>query len=112
MSHRHFVDRKGRNWRVRVRARGDWEFKPEPGNPEPPYHGEPPRHATDPYELSAEELQKILANAMPGDRPGGAPSPFRDDSGARSEPSSAAGLFEDYKPPGKPKSPFLDDRDD
>jgi hypothetical protein len=112
MSLRHFVDRSGQHWRVRVHSRGDWEFRPEPGNRAAPRRGEPPYHATDPFELSEQELQTILADLTPVDRPGGAPSPFRDESGAQSSTSPGGSLFEDYQPPPKPKSPFRDDRQD
>ncbi|MDX1393645.1 MAG: hypothetical protein R3195_04620 [Gemmatimonadota bacterium] len=108
MSHRRFVDRSGQRWEVRVRGRGDWEFRPERGNPSRPRRAEPPHWATDPFELSEQELCAIMGDAEPQERRGGAPSPFRDDDGQVG--GGGDSLFSDYTPPAKPKSPFKDDR--
>ncbi len=111
MSHRRFVDRSSHRWEIRVRGKGEWEFRPISENPSPPHHGEPPHWARDPFELSEQELQTILGDAAPA-HPRGEPSPFRDDSGAIAGRDAGDSLFEDSTPPTKPRSPFLDDRDD
>lgn len=105
MSYRRFSDRDGERWEIRERGRGDWEFRPVHGNPAPIHHGRAPHWQTDPFELSEQELQVVLSEATPLGT-GAGRSPFRDDSG-----KTGSSLFEDYEPPSKPKSPFLDDRD-
>jgi len=102
MSHRRFSDRAGRRWEIRVRAKGDWEFRPVPGNPEPTRRGDGPLYQTDPFELSEQELQTILAGATPVSEAA--------EPDARGKHRPAGRLF-DWSPPEK-KSPFLDDRDD
>lgn len=77
MSHRKFVDRAGHAWRVRDRSRWDWHFEPEPGNPGATRVVRAPGHQDDPFELSNEELQRLLDSAPAGDRPR-APNPFKD----------------------------------
>jgi len=110
MSDRRFVDGAGRRWEIRIHAKGDWEFRPVPGNPEPVHRGPAPLYASDPFELSEEELRQILADAAPrASRPaGGAPSPFKDDAAAAGSPGG--GLFGERERQKK-RSPFLDDRD-
>ena len=103
MSHRRFSDRSGQRWEVRIRARGDWEFRPVSGNRSPPHHGEPPHHATDPFELSEPELWSVLEDATSAEPEAGERRLSRDDR-------VPGGLF-DWKPPEK-KSPFIDDRKD
>ena len=102
MSHRRFSDRAGNRWEIRIRAKGDWEFRPVPGNPEPTHRGPGPLYATDPFELSEQELQTILADSAPVQ---GAEGP-NVDRGERPE-----GRLFDWSPPKK-KSPFLDDREE
>ncbi len=77
MAHRNFKDRDGRLWRIIDRSSSEWEFRPEPGNPEPPRRVRPPGYEKDPFELSAEEVQRLLdSSAAPrGPRK---ESPFRD----------------------------------
>lgn len=105
MSYRRFSDQSGERWEIRERGGGDWEFRPIHGNPAAVHHGTAPHWQTDPYELSDQELQAVLADAKPvGGR--ASPGSFRDDAG-----KAGGGLFSDYEPPKKPKSPFLDDQD-
>lgn len=77
MSYRRFVDRRGQSWTVRDRSRWDWHFEPEPGNPETARSVRAPAYQDDPFELSQEELQKLLDSAQSG---GGkrTPNPFGD----------------------------------
>jgi hypothetical protein len=77
MALRRFVDSAGRRWEIRPRNRSEWEFEPVEGNPEPARTCSPPGYETDPYELSVEELQRLLAAAQPR-RPPARPSPFLD----------------------------------
>lgn len=111
MSYRRFTDADGARWEIRMHAKGDWEFRPVPGNPGRIHLGAPPLHTTDPFEVSEQELRRMLADASP--RPsrsaGSAPSPFRDDDG--DEASGGGGIFGQPRP-RKKRSPFLDDRED
>ena len=62
---------------MRDRSRWDWQFEPEPGNPETARSVRAPTYQDDPFELSQEELQRLLDSARPtgGKRP---PNPFGD----------------------------------
>jgi hypothetical protein len=104
MSHRRFVDGAGRRWEIRVASKGDWRFEPVSGNPSPRRRGDVPLYATDPFELSEQELRTIL-DAAREDAGRGPESPFGDDP-----PSGRRSPFpDDWKPPER-KSPFRDDR--
>lgn len=112
MSHRRFSDRSGHRWEIRVRGRDDWEFRPVHGNPASLHHGESPTYQADPFELSEEELQAVLADATPEADPQEGRGPTRDPNSLFKDSSAAkksAGLFDDYAGPTKPKSPFKDD---
>jgi hypothetical protein len=77
MAERRFVDAAGHRWAVRVRSRTEWEFEPVEGNPGPARLGAPAGYEQDPFELSIEELRRLLDAA----RPRGGPrtkSPFLD----------------------------------
>jgi hypothetical protein len=77
MGDRRFADREGRRWEVEVRGRSEWVFEPVEGNPGPARTGSPPEYESDPFELSVEELQRVLdAARAPGKRPSS--SPFLD----------------------------------
>jgi hypothetical protein len=76
MAERRFADAAGRRWAVRVRSRNEWEFEPVDGNPEPPRLGAPAGYEQDPFELSVEELQRLV-DAARTRRPPRAPSPFQ-----------------------------------
>jgi hypothetical protein len=77
MSYRKFVDRSGLAWSVRDRSRWEWHFEPEGGNPGPTRVARAPGHQDDPFELSNEELQRLLDSAPGAARPR-APNPFGD----------------------------------
>ncbi len=77
MADRRFADRDGRRWEIRVRGRREWTFEPVEGNAGPARAVTPPGYETDPFELSVEELQKLL-DAAPTPRPRPKSSPFLD----------------------------------
>lgn len=84
MSIRIFQDSSGKRWQVKVRSRHQWVLEPVPGNPESPRTVEPPLYAEDPFELSEQELRRILdgAGGSGPNRAGSPPprrSPFKDD---------------------------------
>ena len=65
MGDRRFVDRDGQRWEVRVRGRSEWAFEPVEGNPGPARTATAPPYERDPFELSIEELQRVLDAAPP-----------------------------------------------
>ena len=78
MGYRRFVDRDGAAWLVRDVSRSTWRFEPDSGGrgvdvPAPGYQ-------QDPFELSTEELQKLLDAVRGPDAPAPRrkPSPFGD----------------------------------
>jgi hypothetical protein len=75
MARRIFVDRSGQRWEIDARSRSEWEFTPVEGNPGPGRVATPPGYESDPYELSIEELQRLLEAARPRQKPKGK-SPF------------------------------------
>ena len=77
MARRVFVDRSDARWEIAVRSRSEWEFTPIEGNPGPARTATPPGYETDPYELSVEELQRLLDAAVQHRKPTGK-SPFVD----------------------------------
>jgi hypothetical protein len=77
MAGRRFADRDGLRWEVRVRSRAEWLFEPVEDNPGPARAGAPPGYETDPFELSVEELQRVLDSARTP-RTRSQPSPFKD----------------------------------
>jgi hypothetical protein len=77
MGYRKFVDRSGNAWSIRERSRWEWQFEPEGGNPGPARTVRAPGHQNDPFELSKEELQRLLDSA-PGTGRTRAPNPFKD----------------------------------
>ncbi len=77
MGYRTFVDRNGHGWEIRDRSADEWDYVPISGNPEPQRAVPSPGHQSDPFELSIEELQRLLdAAPKPGSRH--RPSPFGD----------------------------------
>ncbi len=60
MGYRRFVDRAGRAWEVRDETNSEWAFVPQPGNPMDRTVVPAPGYDNDPFELSNEELQKLL----------------------------------------------------
>ena len=79
MGYRRFVDRDGRPWDVRDETNSEWAFVPQPGNSSDRTIVPAPGYDNDPFELSNEELQKLLDAA--GGNAGGShrkKSPFLD----------------------------------
>lgn len=77
MASRNFVDRDGNAWDVIPRSKTEWEFEPIGGNKEARKVVDPPGYERDPFELSNEELQRLLDSARePRTRP--RKSPFLD----------------------------------
>ncbi len=81
MSYRAFTDRQGNRWQVRPQARREWHFEPLPGNPETRRVAVPPGYQEDPFELSDQEIQRVLDSARPAGAGSGRPSPFKDERG-------------------------------
>jgi hypothetical protein len=77
MGDRRFVDRAGQRWEVRVRSKSEWLLEPVEGNPGPARSTEPPGYERDPFEMSVEELQRLLDSAPPP-APRKTRSPFLD----------------------------------
>ena len=77
MARRTFSDRSGQRWEIVVQSRSEWTFDPIEGNPGPARTSTPPGYETDPYELSVEELERLLEAAVPRRKPKGK-SPFLD----------------------------------
>ena len=79
MGYRRFVDRDGRAWDVYDETDSEWAFIPQPGNPLDRTIVPAPGYDNDPFELSNEELQRML-DAANGNAGGShrAKSPFLD----------------------------------
>ena len=77
MGDRRFAGRDGRRWDVVVRGRSEWILEPVEDNPGPARTVEPPSYETDPFEMSVEELQRLL-DASHGPRGPRKKSPFLD----------------------------------
>lgn len=77
MGFRTFTDRDGRVWEVRDRSSREWEFSPGRDNPGPSRFVPSPGYEKDPFELSIDELQRLLdAAPLPTQRE--RKSPFMD----------------------------------
>jgi hypothetical protein len=68
MGDRRFTDRQGLAWDVVVRGRQEWWFVPVDDNPGPRRETAGPGYERDPFELSTEELQRLLDAARPSHR--------------------------------------------
>ena len=74
---RKFTDRDGNPWLVREDSRDRWKFEPLQGNRQSGFDINAPGYSKDPYELSTEEMQRILdANQITRRQP--KKSPFLD----------------------------------
>lgn len=60
MSYRNFTDKQGRKWEIRVVAKSEWELLPAGDNRERMKTVRAPGYERDPFEMSIEELQKLL----------------------------------------------------
>ena len=78
MGYRVFTDKQGHQWEVRDRTRSEWEFIPTSGNPEKPRTLPPPGYESDPFELSEEELQRMVDDPRGEGRSRPKKSPFGD----------------------------------
>jgi hypothetical protein len=77
MSYRRFTDRSGNVWEIHDRSRNEWDFTPASGNPEARRTVPAPGYENDPFELSTEELQRMLDSVRSAEPPARR-SPFRD----------------------------------
>jgi hypothetical protein len=78
MGYRVFTDNQGREWEVRDRVKSEWEFVPMRANTERPRVMAPPGYEADPFELSQEELQRLIDQSDGGGRTRQSKSPFKD----------------------------------
>jgi hypothetical protein len=77
MAHRRFHDRKGQEWEVRTPSKDMWEFGLVDDSLGRSRTVPAPGYERDPYELSVEELQRLLDGSIA--TPGRArKSPFKD----------------------------------
>ena len=82
MGYRRLIDRDGEAWDVIDKSDSVWRFEPVGGNPSDPVDARAPGYQKDTFELSQEELQRMLDE---GQRQSGAwarpkkKSPFLDD---------------------------------
>jgi len=77
MGYRRFTDRDGNEWEVKDLSNREWELTSVSGRPQPPVRVTAPGYETDPFELSTEELQRLLDAARPSRSSGQPRSPFR-----------------------------------
>ncbi len=77
MGYRRFDDTEGQEWEVRDISRSAWELHPVQGNPGKIVYLPPPSYEADPFELSVEELQRLLGNPGPS-RARPTRNPFKD----------------------------------
>lgn len=77
MGYRRFDDRDGEVWEVRDSSGSEWELQPVSGDVRP-ISVPSPGYEADPFELSVEELQRLLdtARGVSGRSP--RKSPFKD----------------------------------
>jgi hypothetical protein len=79
MGYRRFNDRRGDAWEVKDQSRSEWEFVPVSRESEKPVWVPAPGYEGDPFELSLEELQRMLEAAQAEQaRRGKKKSPFGD----------------------------------
>jgi hypothetical protein len=78
MGYRRFVDREGHAWEVRDESRSSWRLTPVGGNPHTPRTVSPPGYENDPFEMSDQEIQRLLDRNPSQARRTQRPSPFKD----------------------------------
>jgi hypothetical protein len=78
MANRKFKDRDGRDWEVRDRSSSEWILEPILDNPSRPRRVKPPRNEEDPFELTDQELQRLLDDNPDSGPPPPKKSPFLD----------------------------------
>ena len=77
MAYRTFRDREGQSWEIRPRSRSTWSLEPTAGNPGKARDVDSPGYEKDPFELSIEELQRLLDKSVPP-KPRNVKNPFGD----------------------------------
>ncbi len=77
MGYRRFTDRDGNAWEVRDDSESEWRLEPVSGGTEPRKIPSP-GYQKDPFELSTEELQRLIDSTKPRKSSGGKKSPFID----------------------------------
>jgi hypothetical protein len=77
MGYRRFDDTDGEVWEVRDRSRSEWDLQPVSGS-EKAVTVPSPGYEADPFELSVEELQRLLDGARGTSRGSSRKSPFKD----------------------------------
>lgn len=65
MGYRRFTDRDGNEWDVKDYSSCEWHLLPVAGNPKPQVTVRAPGYENDPFELSNEEVQRLLDSAGP-----------------------------------------------
>lgn len=77
MAYRTFRDREGHTWEIRPQSRSTWRIEPVSGNPGRARDVDSPGYEKDPFEMSIEELQRLLDSSKPP-TPRNVKSPFND----------------------------------
>ena len=78
MGYRRFVDRDGRAWELRDVTRSEWELVPESGDTADRFRIPAPNYEADPFELSGEEVQRLVDKRPDNSRRKPPQSPFLD----------------------------------
>jgi len=78
MGYRRFTDREGTTWEVRDVSNAEWELVPVSAAGGRPVRVRAPTYENDPFEVSGEELQRLLDAEQPGRGPGARKNPFLD----------------------------------
>ena len=76
--YRTFTDKQGRKWEVRERSKSEWELHPAGDNRERMRTVRSPGYERDPFELSTEELERLLGEPDVSVRSRQPKSPFND----------------------------------
>jgi hypothetical protein len=66
MGFRRFTDRHGHQWEIRPRTKSDWDLDPFGDNPGQRRSVRAPGYEPDPFELSQEELDRLLDASQEG----------------------------------------------
>ena len=72
------MHRQGRKWEIRARAKSEWELHPVGDNRERIRIVRPPGYEQDPFEMSVEELERLLEQPGQTGRSKPPKSPFGD----------------------------------
>jgi hypothetical protein len=78
MGFRRFTDRHGQQWEIRPRTKSDWDLDPVGDNPAARRSVRAPGYEPDPFELSQEELDRLLDASQEG-RARAVKNPFKDE---------------------------------